>query len=227
MMNDFLEVYDYYEPEAQQDCENIIKCFEAQVDNSGRHPNDPYNNLKARVSSKKPGLSIFSRPRGRVCSVVTANFNEDLQMNPFVWKYVNTSTKLYGEKYDYLKQLFDKNDWRVAPHYNIQKYNGENEGFFTLHNEDSGSHPYRMLVWMVYLNDAVSGTEFPYQNRTVTPKAGRTVIWPASWTHPHKGVTPNEGIKYIATGWFYFLPKGNPQLDGRHPDEGRIQEIVL
>ena len=26
-MNDFLEVYDYYEPEAQQDCENIIKCF--------------------------------------------------------------------------------------------------------------------------------------------------------------------------------------------------------
>ena len=122
--------------------------------------------------------------------------------------------------------MFDKNDWRVAPHYNIQKYNGENEGFFTLHNEDSGSHPYRMLVWMMYLNDAKSGTEFPYQNKTITPKVGRTVIWPAGWTHPHKGVTPNEGIKYISTGWFYYLPKGRPHFDGHHPDE-KIQEIVV
>ena len=198
-MDDFIEIYDYYEPE--QDCENIIKYFEHMCDKS---------------RSKSPGLSFFSKNRNKVC----------LQINPFVWKYVNTSLKSYGKKYDYLKQLFDNNWCRVAPHYNVQKYDGEKEGFFTLHNEDSGNHPYRMLVWMTYLNDAVSGTEFPYQDRTVTPKAGRTAIWPAGWTHPHKGVTPNQGIKYIATGWFYFLPKGEPKFDGRHPDEN-IQEIVV
>ena len=96
-----------------------------------------------------------------------------------------------------------------------------------MHNESSGTYPYRILAWMVYLNDAVSGTEFPYQERTVTPKTGRTAIWPAGWTHPHKGVTPNMGVKYIATGWFYQLPKGEPKFDGRHPDEQRIQEIMV
>ena len=83
------------------------------------------------------------------------------------------------------------------------------------------------LAWMVYLNDAASGTEFPYQEMIVEPKEGRTVIWPAGWTHPHKGVTPNEGIKYIATGWFYSLPMGEPKFDGRHPDEEKIQEIIV
>ena len=33
-MNDFLEVYDYYEPDAQKDCENIIKYFEHMYDPS-------------------------------------------------------------------------------------------------------------------------------------------------------------------------------------------------
>ena len=64
--------------------------------------------------------------------------------------------------------------------------------------------------------------------KIVKPEIGRTVIWPAGWTHPHKGVTPNKGLKYIATGWFYFLPKGKePKFDGHHPDETKIQEIVI
>ena len=83
-----------------------------------------------------------------------------------------------------------------------------------------------MLAWMVYLNDASSGTEFPYQNMTIQAKTGRTVIWPAAWTHPHRGVIPNVGVKYIATGWFYYLPVGTPKFDGHHPDEN-IQEIVV
>jgi prolyl 4-hydroxylase len=114
----------------------------------------------------------------------------------------------------------------LCPVYNLQKYE-EGEGFFSLHNEQSGSYPYRLLAWMVYLNDATSGTEFPYQEMTVTPKEGRTVIWPAGWTHPHKGVTPNKGTKYIATGWFYTLPMGEPKFDGRHPDEENITEILV
>ena len=114
----------------------------------------------------------------------------------------------------------------MCPVYNLQKYE-EGEGFFSLHNEQSGSYPYRLLAWMVYLNDAKSGTEFPYQEMIVEPKEGRTVIWPAGWTHPHKGVTPNEGTKYIATGWFYTLPAGEPKFDGRHPDEEKITEILV
>ena len=65
-------------------------------------------------------------------------------------------------------------------------------------------NPQRILAWMIYLNDAECGTEFPYQDITLEAKAGRLALWPAAWTHPHKGVTPNIGNKYIATGWYEY-----------------------
>ena len=30
-------------------------------------------------------------------------------------------------------------------------------------------------------------------------------MWSAGWTHPHKGVTPNVGDKYIVTGWCEYF----------------------
>ena len=64
----------------------------------------------------------------------------------------------------------------------------------------------RVLAWMFYLNDAKCGTEF-MNYPTVSAKMGRLVIWPAGWTHLHKGVTPNRGLKYITTGWCSFYDK--------------------
>ena len=207
--NDFIEVYDFYKPE--QDCKNAIEVFE-------EFANDK--------DSKSAGLSFFNKNRDKICTQSTFDLRGDISINAYIYKYVNTGLKSYVKKYDFLDVFFDKPWCRISPHYNVQRYDGNKEGYFSLHNEQSGMYPYRMLVWMIYLNDAKSGTEFPYQNKTITPKTGRTVIWPASWTHPHKGVTPNIGIKYIATGWFYYLPKGEPKLDGNHPDEN-IQEIVV
>jgi hypothetical protein len=155
------------------------------------------------------------------------SFGEDWEINDSVYFFVKEGIDKYRDKYEYLNSIDKFSQWRLCPSYNIQRYDGEKEGYFSLHNETSGSYPYRLLAWMVYLNDAECGTEFPYQEKTVTPKIGRTVIWPAAWTHPHRGVTPNVGLKYIATGWFYHLPKGEPKFDGRHPDEKCIQEIVV
>jgi hypothetical protein len=158
---------------------------------------------------------------------MTLNFGEDLEVNDTVYFYLNKAIEQYKNKYDYLKKIDKISQWRLCPSYNIQRYDGKEEGFFSLHNETSGSYPYRLLAWMIYLNNAECGTEFPYQDTIVKPLIGRTVIWPAGWTHPHRGVTPNIGLKYIVTGWFYHLPKGEPKFDGRHPDEQRIQEIVV
>jgi len=119
------------------------------------------------------------------------------------FKQLNECFISYKNQYSFIKTFLHK---AHIGHFNIQKY-VPGDHFSHLHSERTDiSNLHRIFAWMTYLNDAVSGTEFPYQERTVTPKAGRTVIWPASWTHPHKGVTPNEGLKYIATGWFYFLP---------------------
>ena len=205
MPYDFLEVYDYENSESN--CEQICSYF------------DEVYNISDQ-SSKSSGLSI--------CDTKSFNFGEDWACNEIVYSFISDSISSYVKKYSFLETLNKGAHWRLCPSYNIQRYEGEKEGFFTLHNENSGTYPYRMLVWMVYLNNAKCGTEFPYQDKTVTPKTGRTVIWPAGWTHPHVGVTPNQGTKYIATGWFYFLPKGDaPKFDGHHPDEENIKEIVI
>ena len=196
----------------ERDCKTVINFFEDIYDEN---------------SSKTSGLKYFNKARQKICATKTLNFGEDWKINETIYSFVNIAVKFYFKKYSYLEIIDKSSQWRLCPSYNLQRYDGENEGFFALHNETSGNHPYRMLAWMVYLNDAASGTEFPYQEVIVSPKSGRTVIWPAAWTHPHKGVTPNIGLKYIATGWFYYLPKGEPQFDGHHPDEKRIQEIIV
>ena len=58
-----------------------------------------------------------------------------------------------------------------------------------------------------YLND-VRGpggeTEFAHQEIKVTPQEGKLVLFPPFWTHLHRGVTLEHGVKYIATTWICF-----------------------
>jgi len=59
---------------------------------------------------------------------------------------------------------------------------------------------------MTYLNTVEDGgeTEFFHQQRSISPQKGLTVIWPADWTHTHRGVPSPTETKYIITGWFNF-----------------------
>ena len=71
-----------------------------------------------------------------------------------------------------------------------------------------GSAEKRVLAWMVYLNDVTDGgeTAFPTQGKKFSPRAGDVLIWPAYWTHPHRGIVSESQVKYIATGWFSREP---------------------
>lgn len=64
----------------------------------------------------------------------------------------------------------------------------------------------RMLVWMTYLNDVTDagGTRFVYQDKEVSARKGKTVIWPSDFTHLHAGVVSPTQDKYIITGWLNF-----------------------
>jgi|TARA_B110000483_G_C18138073_1_gene520322 hypothetical protein len=59
------------------------------------------------------------------------------------------------------------------------------------------------LAFMVYFNDVDEGgeTEFLYQRKRIAPKANRFVVWPAGWTHIHRGNPPLSNDKYVVTGW--------------------------
>ena len=74
---------------------------------------------------------------------------------------------------------------------------------------DGGSHSFshRQLVAIWYLNDVErpgGETEFRYQQVTITPRRGRLILFPPFWTHEHRGVTLERGVKYLATTWIVF-----------------------
>ncbi|HXZ49064.1 MAG TPA: 2OG-Fe(II) oxygenase [Usitatibacter sp.] len=70
-----------------------------------------------------------------------------------------------------------------------------------------GGFSARQLVAIWYLNDVPGPggeTEFPLQGVSVRPAQGKLVLFPPFWTHVHRGVTLEEGVKYIATTWIGF-----------------------
>jgi len=121
---------------------------------------------------------------------------------------------------DYFKELFNcyndyKKQWPFLeenikildiPSFNIQKY--EPGGHYNLLHCERGSlqSMHRVFAWMTYLNDVESGGEtyFEHFDLKIKPNVGKTLIWPAEWTHAHRGEILNKGYKYIITGWMHF-----------------------
>lgn len=91
--------------------------------------------------------------------------------------------------------------------YNIQRYL-PGEGFYRWHCENFGYKEGgdRVLAWMIYLNDVENGgTEFKTQNHIEKAERGKFLMWPAYWTHTHRGQISQTETKYIITGWFRHI----------------------
>ena len=92
--------------------------------------------------------------------------------------------------------------------FNIQRYQ-KGQHFQRIHTERSGIETlHRLFAWMTYLNDVESkdggSTIFTHYGLEIFPKKGLTLIWPAEWTHAHKGSIIKANSKYIITGWMHF-----------------------
>ena len=88
------------------------------------------------------------------------------------------------------------------------QYYDKGWGFYKWHIENDGNPSVinRHLVFSTYLNNVKNGgTEFLYQDCVTKAKKGSTIIFPAGWTHAHKGQISKNQEKYIITGWFNFL----------------------
>jgi hypothetical protein len=88
----------------------------------------------------------------------------------------------------------------------IQKYE-KNDGKYIYHNDyrcDISNSKYRVITYIFYLNDVIEGgeTEF-WATHRITPKKGKVVFFPSTWSYPHCGKMPISSDKYIITGWFY------------------------
>lgn len=121
-------------------------------------------------------------------------------------KYIEELHKCYLEyqnEWPFLKSIL-KNIHIGS--FNIQKYS-TGDHFAKLHSERtslSGLH--RLFAWMTYLNEVEDGghTSFNHYGVKIKPETGKTLIWPAEWTHVHAGELLKSGTKYIVTGWMHF-----------------------
>ena len=92
--------------------------------------------------------------------------------------------------------------------FNVQRYES-GQHFQVVHTERSSiSSLHRIFAWMTYLNDVDEtqggSTIFSHYDLKIQPNKGLTLIWPAEWTHAHKGSVLLGGSKYIITGWMHF-----------------------
>jgi hypothetical protein len=83
-------------------------------------------------------------------------------------------------------------------------------GYHIWHGEQSNDNQAsRVLVYMLYLNSLQSEqageTEFLYQQQRFRPTENQMILWPAAYTHAHRGNTVfGNQSKYVVTGWFYY-----------------------
>lgn len=132
----------------------------------------------------------------------------DTTMTAQVNQAIGQAFEMYVQKY---KGLVDSADPISSWTCKLQRTD-PGGGYHVWHCEN-GNFLYRdrVLTWMIYLNDIPpengGGTDFYHQEKTFHPKKGTIVLWPATYTHMHRGgfLTGDES-KYIATGWFLREP---------------------
>ena len=168
-------------------CDELINYFET-------HKNDQ------NIGLTSSGLNLEVKDRLDI-SMAPKNFN--LPGNEVFNNYINSLFECYKDytiQWPYLQEIGEKieigefNLGRYSPGQHFQGMHAERISVDTLH---------RMFAWMTYLNDVEEGGETFFSNYDlkIKPKKGLTIIWPAEWTHAHKGNILLNGSKYMITGW--------------------------
>jgi len=117
----------------------------------------------------------------------------------------------------YMRQFgIDGKNWPkdlAYEEFRIKKYEPNDLDEFKLH-VDVGDYASarRFLVMFFYLNDVEEGGETIFKKGlgskvelSVKPQTGRMVMFPPMWTHPHAGLKPISGPKYIVGGYLHYL----------------------
>lgn len=192
--NEFIGIYKNVYPPGY--CSFMIEQFENLEQNGvGRNrqmSDGVYAHLK---QDHQIFLDISNHP--------TLNFNNEHPVDIF-YNGLQRCYDEYTTKYSVLKTSgsirgMDMKMQRTSP----------GGGYHVWHAEQGEGCARRVLVYMLYLNtvpvEEAAETEFLYQRLRINPVENTLIIWPAAYTHAHRG-NPllGEGYKYVITGWFSF-----------------------
>jgi hypothetical protein len=131
------------------------------------------------------------------------DFNNQFVPNLF-YKGLQACFNEYADKYSVLYQ-----NKMEAQYFKLQKTR-PGEGYHVWHSEKGEGNVSRVLTFILYLNtldyECAGETEFLYQQKRIRPIENTMLIWPAAFTHAHRGnVVHGTNNKYIVTGWFNLL----------------------
>lgn len=128
---------------------------------------------------------------------------------------IGSAVAYYKDQYQALNAWADVEDTG----FQVQRYE-ERNGYYRPHVDslpgtNTGD---RVLAAMIYLNTVDEGgeTRFPLHEVSIKPVAGRVVLFPATWTHLHEGLTPLSGDKWIINT---FMVNRQQQTTHEHHDD--------
>ena len=194
-------------------CDSVVDSFEFWYNK--KHLKEDTDVNVTTLGGKELSLSPFSEGQDQFNDNKLQRKDQQLYLeiaDPAVAMEINqivgASFEIYAKKY---KGIIDSCDPVSSWTCKLQKTTSGG-GYHIWHSEN-GSFLYRdrVLTWMIYLNDVPvengGATDFFHQELSLQPKKGTVVLWPAAYTHVHRGafLTGNTS-KYIATGWFSREP---------------------
>jgi hypothetical protein len=147
---------------------------------------------KNKETKWKNSFSFLEKELARNLQVYTKELNDSIKNI-----HVETSSKKF--------QLFPSNNL-TTNNFMIQRYR-QNKGRYIFHDDFSvewTERKYRVITFLWYLNTVEEGGETQIWDDTfVKPEAGKLLLFPSTWTFPHRGKIPLSSDKYIITGWLY------------------------
>jgi hypothetical protein len=154
------------------------------------------------VKKGEEDISVFLSGIKQYTDADLKVFDENLfdQYCNNLWPVIEAYKKMYPLCFEDLQRwgLSAPRIQRYEPGMYYNMWHCENQGYPSVRN--------RHLAYMTYLNDIDigGGTEFINQKLTTPAQKGLTLLWPAIWTHYHRGVVAPKDTKYIITGWCLF-----------------------
>jgi hypothetical protein len=196
-IDSFVGVYENAFP--KEYCEDVIKNFEFLNENGLCWNRQQGENAEKRA---KDDVAIWS---GEMIDAV--NIVKEADIKSFMYSLTTYFNGVFNVclNQHYTKHYNVLNQGPVFRLYgNKVQRTDVGQGYHIWHFEDGDRDANtRLLTHILYLNDVEEGgeTELLYLGKRFKPKAGTLIIFPAGFTHTHRGNPPISNNKYIVTGW--------------------------